>query len=489
VRPDAQEYPARVMERLVESDDNYFEAEKYLKTRFETEVQDPVDLYGGFRYWVSARKSEVWSSAGSLIYMYLKQNDDSRAEQIIMKFIEWTSGDCRAQLDTAIGLARHFGKEAIEKRWREIDLEKYKDPVRYNNSVDNTRASWIVVEDDDSNDISVAFAKEINSYLLDSLPAPVRYEKRKNPQFAHLKPGWGLYDGKTHIIAYSEEPPSYDLISGMAKGNGIVSRIEEYERFKRTNDRNGHLEVSLLREYLLLANKRMARFNQSNLEKPMLGEEEDKIIWAPLARSLEEMLSNGRYRFVLLLYHIRPLGETANQSPIIKRLAARLIRSVEEMIKRDPAYTVNYQLWFTLNGLTDNKHSLFDTLSELNHAPGENHVLNIPASPSFLGMINKEAVKYEEWDFILTSSQSSWNYHSYWWKNGQPKNYDDALNLLAPYIEALLATGNVAEAEIIFSEFMDVIPSGDIQAKLAALASKWKKPELAKKWGNMRPNQ
>jgi hypothetical protein len=401
-----------------------------------------------------------------------------------MKFIKWSAGDCKAQLDSAVQLATFFDKAALATRWREIDLDSYKGAA----ATDNRAISWIVVEEDGSNNISSAFNKEIHSYLLDSLPAPVRYEKRKNPQFAHLKPGWGLYDGKNHILAYSEEPPSHDLISGMAKSNGIVSKVEEFERFRRANDRNALLDAELLKEYLALANKRMARFNQSNPEKPMLTDEEDNIIWGPAARVLEDLLGNDNYRYVLLLRDIQFL-DTATQSQTMKRLAAKHIYAIEEMIKRDPVYIVNYPLWFSLNELADNRHSLINTLLDLAPVPGESLVFNPQGAASIIGQITKEAQKHEEWDFILSNSPHYWNYFSRWWKSGYPKNYDDALSLLGPYIEALLATDNVAEAEIVFSEFMDAIPSGDIQSKLAALASKWKKPDLAKKWGDMRPKQ
>jgi hypothetical protein len=375
----------------------------------------------------------------------------------------------------------------VPKRWAEIDLDKYKNQ---NNDAPMDRANifWLVFEEDDSHDIYDAFSKEINSYALDSLPARVKSEKRKNaPQLAGLKPGWGLYDGKGQVYEYTEEPPSFDLISAMAKRNGIVSMIEECEKFQKLNPKNGSFEADLFRDYLRLANKRMDRFNKSHPvkqgeEKLMLPEEDDLIIWGPSAKLLEDFLESGRYRHALGYEQVEFL-DLSVQSPTMRRVATRLIYQLDETIKRDPAQIVNYPIWLCLNDLTGNKHSLLDTLSKLPPVPGESLLFDRRAAPSVIGKIHKDALKSKEWDFIIGNSAHYWNIYLTWWQGGDsPKTDDEILGILGRYIEALLAKNQDAEADRIFEEFMEKIPSGEVQAKLVQIANKNNKAELGKRW-------
>jgi hypothetical protein len=477
--------PGRVLDRLIENADHFSEVEKHHSKLFEAKIKSRTDAAG--KFWEPTRKADAFYPASQLIYIYLRRGDDYKAEQILMKFVEWSGDDCKPQLDWAIGLATNLananqpGAASVAARWRDIDIERYKN-AKNNVSSDSADISWIVIEEDDSHDISDAFIKEITSYSLDSFPAQVKVEKQKNvPQFAHFKPGWGLYDGKNRMFDYTEEPPSDDSIRAMAKRNGVVSKIEEYEKFRKMYPRNAHIEADLLTEYLQLANKRMARFNLAQPEKPMLPEEDDRIIWGSIARILEEFLENGRYRYVLLLQHIRYL-DLASQSPMMKRTANRLIYPVEEMIKRDPAYIVNYPLWFSLNELAGGKKSLMDTLSNLTPVPSDELLFNPRANARIIGQINKEALKYKEWDFIIGTATPYWNYWLYWWENKYPNTDDDVLAILSPLVEALLATDQDAEAEKLFAEFMEKIPSGEVQTQLAQIANKRGKAELGKKW-------
>jgi len=49
-------------------------------------------------------------------------------------------------------------------------------------------------------------------------------------------------------------------------------------------------------------------------------------------------------------------------------------------------------------------------------------------------------------------------------------------------IEALLAKDDTAEADRIFTEFMEKIPSKDLQRNLVQIANKKNKTDLARKW-------
>ncbi|MCL1893766.1 MAG: hypothetical protein FWG02_05990 [Holophagaceae bacterium] len=69
--------------------------------------------------------------------------------------------------------------------------------------------------------------------------------------------------------------------------------------------------------------------------------------------------------------------------------------------------------------------------------------------------------------------------------DGYRKTDDTEWGILGPLVEALLATGETTEADRIFEEFMEKIPSAGIQSKLVQLANKWEKQVLAIKWQGM----
>ena len=486
--------PERVIQRMRERLFNFggAEVEKYYAKRFDTLIKNPVDEYGD--YFRSNNIARLFAPASQLIWIYLRQNSDYEAERILTRFIEWANGDCKSQLDWAIGLATNLANageasQAVPTRWREIDLESYKNPDRNNAPTDRAAnlLSWIVIDADDSNDISDAFNNEIYSYRLDSLPLPVKTGKRKDfPQFANRKPGWGLYNGKDFMFVYMENLPTYDLISTLVSRNGIVSKIDEYEKFRRLNERNGHIELDLLKEYLQLADKRMTRFNQSKPEKPMLDRDEDNIIWGPIARILDQSLSNGRYRLESI--NLLQIPGSASQSSIMKNIAPRLIYQLEDLIKRDPFCALNYSLYSGINELTGNNHSLVSVLLHMTPEP-KNRTLFARSLPT-VGFIYREALKRDEFDFIVDTSAEYWADWLFFWRDGAPKpNDDDILAFLGPLIESLLAKNLTDEAARIFTEFMETIPSQEIQKQLVQIANKRGKTELAKKWAAMRPNQ
>ncbi|MCL1893541.1 MAG: hypothetical protein FWG02_04810, partial [Holophagaceae bacterium] len=469
--------------------------EQYLLRQFEASIKDPIDSLG--KQMEARRKSQAWRPALDLINIYTVRKQDINAEQILLKFIEWTAGNCKAERDYAVemslwkverGVVGSENLANVAKRWSEIDLESYKNLAK--DKPDTSSITWLVL-DNDTSDISAAFSELINSYSLDSLPAPVKIEKLKNaPQFAYLnlKPGWGLYDGKNHVFAYSDELPTHDLILHMARQNRVLSKIREYESFKRGNSRNAHLEIDLLTEYLKLADKRMERLNKAQPDKQSLTEEEDNIIWRPIATILSELLSNGRYK--LENFRIQ-IPESVVQSPIMKTLATRLINPLGELIKSDPYCSVNYSLWFSLNELLENRHSLIGILSSLTPIPGDGSIFDRSTDLSIVKAIGSEAVERREWDFITKNFNPIWNYWLNQWREGQTKPNDGLiLGLLAPLIEASLASNDVVQADKVFSEFMDsTIFSRELQAEIVELATKRNKPEVAKKWEAMRPSR
>jgi len=422
-RPGVTDFPpARARSKIFNSTDISV-IERFAKKRFDDAMEVPVDSWGG-----SQRErliNTTWSSTVMPpIAAYLIQNKDFEAEKTLKKAIKWSEGDCADQVDQAVGFAKRYNKTSLANDWSNISLENIKNDATLNDEADKPvlNLSWIILNEDDSNDIFAAFNKEINSPPLDALQAPVKTEKMRNvPQFANMKTGWGLHDGKNRIVDYTEERPSFDLISDMAKRNGMVSRIEQLESHRKVYLRDGYVEHELLSEYFKLAEKRMARLNQSQPEKRILTEEEDNAIWASAAKLLEELLSNRKY---VLVDERIPVPETAIQSPMMKRLAERLILNLEDMIKRDPTFAFDYLLWDNLNTLTGNKHSLSNTILTLPPLPGERLLIY---SLKFAEISNKEALKREDWNFIISNSTVLWDLYVRVWADGLRERKDNEI--------------------------------------------------------------
>ena len=218
----------------------------------------------------------------------------------------------------------------------------------------------------------------------------------------------------------------------------------------------------------------------------MLDKDQDNIIWGPIAGILNELLSNGHYRLAMINVWL-PIPDSVVQSQIMKNMAPRFIYQLEELIKRDPFCLLNYSLYPGLNELTGNKHSLIDIL--LHSAPEPKEGLSFNILLPAIRYINKEALKRNEFDFIVTTSTTLWTFWLNYWRDGYRTRDDENFGLLGPLIESLLVKNMVAEADRLFAEFMETIPSQEIQKQLVQIANKRGKTELAKKWAAMRPNQ
>ena len=486
--------PERVMQRLLEDGDNIFIAEQYFKKMFESEISSPIYSHGaGYGEW--ARKANTWRQANTLLDVYLRQNIDSEADSALITFINWAEGNCKEELEKAIQLAKNNNRQRLAEQWSRIDLEEVKrNTVRDAEPKSNTNnISWIVINSDDGNDISDAFNREINSYRLDSLLIPVKVEKPENaPHFTNLKPGWGLYDGN-RILNYTVEQPSYDLISAMAKRIGIVSKIEEMENFRKVNDRSANLEMELLIEYLRLANRRMNRFNQAHTDtdtdKPMLSEEDDKIIWKPIAEIIESLFSNNRYKPLGAQHDRFPsIPDSAIQSPLMRNMADRMIHPLREWIRQEPSYDHHFHFFHSLNKLAKNKYRMLDIFSDLTPTPRSKLILYHSVT---IGILNRDAQELGEWDIIIDLGIPHWEYWLSRWPptpSGEVRRPQGATiqilkDLLGPLIDALLARNEIGEADRIFTEFMEKAPSADIQKELVEIAIKRNKPELARRWG------
>jgi len=172
----------------------------------------------------------------------------------------------------------------------------------------------------------------------------------------------------------------------------------------------------------------------------------------------------------------------------MKRIAARLMYPLEDMIKRNPSFAPNYLLHSDLSKLTENRHSLLDLFSSMTPLPGEGLLVN---SLRTTELLNSEAIKREDWDFVILYSTASWDTYTekmrleYYGLSEIQKNY--LWKILESLIEALLAKNDVAEADRVFTDFMEKIPSPDLQSQLVQIANKREKPELARKWGVMNP--
>jgi hypothetical protein len=120
-----------------------------------------------------------------------------------------------------------------------------------------------------------------------------------------------------------------------------------------------------------------------------------------------------------------------------------------------------------------------DTLLSLTLIPKEKMLFR---DSKAIGLINSEALKREEWDLIIGLSTPLWETYSSWWADGFRRTDSEVRSLLLPLVEALLVKNQDAEADRIFAEFTEKIPSGEIQTQLAQIANKRGKAELSKRW-------
>lgn len=320
--------------------------------------------------------------------------------------------------------------------------------------------------------------------------APILRERYGWSKGAH----WALVDAAGRILAEGAGQPMVPgLVNAVAQA-GVKSRTQELVDFLRQNP--DHLEArgALLRERVLVANRRTLTSLGPAKEVASAGEgappeppreldaEKDLKIWSAVAGQLDDLLSTS-------------LSETAwevgtslrvalaEHSAVVKAVLVRHRSSMEEALRRRPNAAEPWTVWLMASRKCGG-WPLMPLIQSLQPLPGTGPGEWPPM------MVQTEYVKdaraRKDWASIRDLLEPRWE-----WMRSREFGQGFMGNLwsqtLSPLVEALVSLGEVEAADQLVNDAMANVAGAGLPGQARDLATRLNRPDLAARWGALTP--
>jgi hypothetical protein len=320
--------------------------------------------------------------------------------------------------------------------------------------------------------------------------APILRERYGWSKGAH----WALVDAAGRILAEGVGQPMVPgLVSAVAQA-GVKSRTQELVDFLRQNPDHLEARSALLRERVLVANRRTlaslgpakeaASGGEGTPPEPAreLDAEKDLKIWSTVARQLDELLSTFQPETAWEVGTSLRVA-LAEHSPLVKAVLVRHRSSMEEALRRRPNAAEPWTVWLMASRKCGG-WPLMPLIQSLQPLPGTGPGEWPPM------MVQTEYVKdaraRRDWASIRDLLEPRWE-----WMRSREFGQGFMGNLwgqtLSPLLEALVSLGEVEAADQVVNDAMANVAWSGLPGQARDLATRLNRPDLAARWGALTP--
>lgn len=364
----------------------------------------------------------------------------------------------------------------------------------------NRLGTWLVLEDEGAAWGTVARAAlDEDALIVLNLPLrAVSGGKKPDAMAAVLRERygwakgahWALVDQKGRILVEGDSQPTGPSLVAAAEQAGVKSRSQELEDFLKQNPDHLEAQGALLKELVVIANRRTRKVLGDPPEKPASGQpeppepprlldaERDLKIWSSVVRPLDRLLQ-GAWREAGVDPGLIISSSAAEHSPSMVALLSRSKGDLEEALRRRPSAVEPWLVWLSASRKCGGwpLAPLLQTLQPLpGTAPGEWPPMMV------LNEFVKDAKVRRDWGAIRETLEPRWEdmrTGDYRWGGG------DALwnRILSPLVEALVSLGDVGAADQLLSEAAAFDRGAGLAGNARDLALRLNRPDLAARWG------
>ncbi|HJW43726.1 MAG TPA: hypothetical protein VJ463_04695 [Geothrix sp.] len=374
----------------------------------------------------------------------------------------------------------------------------------------NRLGTWLVLEDEGAAWGAVVRAA-LDEEALAELNLPLRVVsggKQSDALAAHLRDRygwakgahWALVDAKGRILAEGSGQPTASGLVGAAEQAGILSRTQELTAFLRQHPDHLEAQGALLRERVLVANRRTRKrlgppketvpakaeakpADEKPPEPPReLDAEADLQVWSQVAGQLDDLFTGA---FPETAWDLsRSLNASlAEHSPVVKAVLARHRGDMEEALRRRPNAAETWMVWLMASRKCGG-WPLRPLIQSLQPLPGTGPAEWPPM------MVQSEFIKdaraRRDWAAIRELLEPRWE----GMKTGEfGQGFMGNLwaQTLSPLLEALVAMGAAESADQVLNEALSMGGSANLPGQARDLATRLNRPDLAARWGALTP--
>jgi hypothetical protein len=368
----------------------------------------------------------------------------------------------------------------------------------------NRLGTWLVLEDEGAAWGAVARAA-LDEEALVALNLPLRVVSGgKQPdalaailreRFSWAKGAhWALVDGKGRVLVEEAATPTAAAMATAVERAGIRTRAQELEGFLRRNPDHLEAQVALLRERVIVANRRTSKILGAPMEKPgaaqstvpepprQLDAENDLKIWSPVVQQLDRLFQ-GAWREAGIDLGLALRTSSAEHSPAMVAVLTRYKGDIEEALRRKPNGWEPWMVWLQASRKCGGwpLAPLLQSLQPLpGTAPGE--WPPVMALSEFI----RDAKARRDWIAIREVLEARWedmrSSGDYTWGGDGLWNV-----IISPLVEALVSLGDVGTAEQLLGEANEVAGWSGLPGRARDLAIRLSRPDLAVRWGALTP--
>lgn len=323
----------------------------------------------------------------------------------------------------------------------------------------------------------------------DAVAATLR-ERYGWPKGAH----WALVDASGRALVEGAASPTASALASAVERAGIRSRTQELEDFLRRNPDHLEAQGALLKELVIVANRRTQKTLGPPPEKPVsaqsaapepplqLDAENDLKIWSPVVLRLDRLFQ-GAWREAGIDPGAAISMSSAEHSPSMVALLTRYKGDMEEALRRRPNAVELWFMWLAASRKCGG-WPLAPLLQSLQPLPGTSPGEWPPAMA--LNEFIKDAKARRDWGAIREVLEARWEglrAGEYRWGGGE-----NLWNrLLSPLLEALISIGDVGAADQLVGEAMAVAGWPGLSGQARDLATRLNRPDLAARWSALTP--
>jgi len=368
----------------------------------------------------------------------------------------------------------------------------------------NRLGTWLVLEDDGAawgamartaldDDMLVALNLPLKvmsgGKKPDALAAILR-ERYSWAKGAH----WALVDAKGLILVERSSQPTVPGLVAAAEQAGVKSRTQELEDFLKQNPDHLEAQCALLRELIIVANRRTlktlgptpektAAASPEVLEPPRKLEAEDDLrIWSPVVLRMDRLFK-GAWREAGMDPYVAITISKAEHSPAMIALLTRYKGDMEETLRHRPNAGEPWFTWLAASRKCSG-WPLMPLLQSLQPLPG-----TTPGEWPPLAALNaaiKDMRDRRDWGGIREVLEARWedmrNSENRWGSGATLWNW-----VLSPLVEALVSLGDVGAADQVLGEAVATDGWSDLPGQARDLATRLNRPDLAARWGALTP--
>lgn len=318
------------------------------------------------------------------------------------------------------------------------------------------------------------------------------------------RPHWALLGPGLHIYAEGTDAPAAAALATTYGESPLHTRADTLREFLRAHPDQGEALAQLILQVRDLAERRTERALAAQpKDMPLLRDEDDDRIWSDYAALYERFFAMGLWRDASPdasspVPLAAQLDGSAEHSPRLRELAARLMAAVEDALRNKPSDANRWALWLSLREAGAGGHA-GAVLAGVDPLPGARRWPPATAVDAFV----EDAHQSGDWREAEPVLQAAFDANEAFLRQLEMAAKEDSgprggkVDLsgafgfaqwngeVASLVEAKLRLGKFDEADRIFEHVFARAPRPEFAHQAADLATACNAPALAEKWARM----